>query len=117
MQNKIFESLQNIIPVATAHGMGKKFVFLNNDDTETALTQFAYGSIAPGEGCEEHIHPTMDECFFFLKGSGLYKVGDKEYELKPESFLRIPAGMPHSLRAMGNENLEFVYFGVALGEV
>ena len=113
MQNKIFELLKNITATHTAHGMGKKFVFLNNTDTQTALTQFAYGCMAPGEGCEEHTHTTMDEFFFFLKGNGLYKVGDAEYELKPESFLRIPAGVPHSLLATGDGNLEFVYFGVA----
>lgn len=113
MADKIFEMLADIPATATAHGMGRKFVFLNNNDTQTALTQFAYGSIAPNEGCEEHTHPTMDECFYFLKGTGNYKVGDIVYELKPESFLRIPAGTPHALRATGNENLEFVYFGVA----
>ena len=113
MQNKIFENLANIPATATAHGMGRKFVFLNNDDTATAVTQFAFGSMAPGEGCEEHTHPPMDECFFFLKGNGKYQVGDIIYDLAPESFLRIPAGIPHSLLAAGTENLEFVYFGVA----
>lgn len=113
MPDKIFEWLKNLPANVTAHGMGRKFVFLNNDDSETALTQFAYGSMAPGEGCEEHTHPSMDECFFFLKGSGQYKVGETIYELMPETFLRIPAGIPHALIATGYENLEFVYFGVA----
>ena len=113
MQNKIFENLANIPATATAHGMGRKFIFLNNDDTATAITQYAFGSMAPGEGCEEHTHQTMDEYFFFVKGNGTYKVGDTTYELVPKSFLRIPAGVPHSLLATGNENLEFVYFGVA----
>ena len=113
MSKNIFELLQNIPAITTAHGEGKKQVFLNNGDTITALTQFAYGIFEPGEKCSMHTHPTMDECFFFLKGNGTYKVGDTTYELVPKSFLRIPAGVPHSLLATGNENLEFVYFGVA----
>lgn len=113
MSEKIFELLKNIPAIVTAHGEGKKFVFLNNQDTTTALTQFAYGSFMPGEKCSMHMHPTMDECFFFLKGSGKYTVAGNEYALQPNSFLRIPATTQHELEATGNTNLEFVYFGVA----
>lgn len=113
---KILQLLDDITPVATAHDQGEKRVFLNNSDTNTALTQFAYGKFEPGETCSKHSHPTMEEIFYFLKGEGTYIIGDKEYELKPGTFLRIPAGVEHELKATGNEKLEFVYFGIATPE-
>jgi quercetin dioxygenase-like cupin family protein len=88
-------------------------VFLSNGDTATNLTQFAYGRFMPGEVCEEHVHPTMEEYFYFLQGTGTYTVDGNTYTLEPGVFLRIPAGVPHMLQAGGNESLEFVYFGVA----
>ena len=113
MPEKIFEALHNITAVPTAHLEGKKFVFLSNEDTATMLTQFAYGSFEPGEKCSEHVHSTMEECFFFIKGTGRYVVGGIKYDLVPGSFLRIPAGVPHNLEATGTGKLEFVYFGIA----
>jgi len=113
MDEKVFERLSNIKPVVTAHGTGEKRVFLNSSDTPTSLTQFAYGRFRPGETCEEHVHPTMEECFYFIKGVGTYTVDDKKYPLTPGAFLRIPAGVPHRLEATGDEDLEFVYFGIA----
>ena len=96
----------------TNHGSGRKKVFLSNNDTHTALTQFAYGEFNPGERCERHSHPTMEECFYFISGSGTYIVGDDTYKLSAESFLRIPAGTPHELRC-ADEPLKFVYVGLA----
>ena len=113
MQQKIFERLADIKGVVTAHNTGEKRVFLNNTDTPTSLTQFAYGKFMPCEVCEEHVHPTMEEYFYFLQGTGTYTVGGNTYPLEPGVFLRIPAGVPHMLRAEGSEALEFVYFGVA----
>lgn len=113
MEQKISQNLADILPIITAHGEGNKFVFLKNEDTPTALTQFAYGKFLPGEICKFHLHPTMEELFFFLKGEGKYVVGENVYTLKPGTFLRIPAGVLHQLEASGTEELEFVYFGVA----
>ena len=113
MSKNIFELLQNIPAITTAHGEGKKQVFLNNGDTITALTQFAYGVFEPGEKCSMHTHPTMDECFFFFKGTGTYTIDGSVYALQPNAFLRIPAGTPHELEANGSSTLEFVYFGIA----
>ena len=113
MEQKIYQRLADITPVLTVHGEGNKYVFLKNEDSVSALTQFAYGKFVPGEVCAEHLHPTMEECFYFLKGTGIYRIGGEVYPLEPGMFLRIPPGVPHQLEATGTENLEFVYFGVA----
>jgi mannose-6-phosphate isomerase-like protein (cupin superfamily) len=114
LNQKVFQWLDDIVPVATAHSEGKKFVFLRNEDTPAAITQFAFGKFLPGETCEAHLHTTMEECFYFIDGEGEYTVGDITYTIKPKCFLRIPANTIHALKATGNRPLTFVYFGVAI---
>lgn len=113
MENKIFANLADIVPISTAHNEGLKYVFLKNEDTPTKLTQFAMGEFQPGEKCEMHTHKTMEECFFFLSGEGVYVVDGIEHKLGAGVFLRIPATIPHELRALGTSPLKFVYFGIA----
>ncbi len=114
MEPIVFNQLSNILPSGTAHSQGQKFVFLANKDSQTNLTQFAYGSFAPGEGSGLHTHQTMEEFFFIVKGEGLCVCGAERYQLGKGAFLRIPAGVLHSLEASAVEGLEFVYFGVAI---
>ncbi|MEO9965636.1 MAG: cupin domain-containing protein [Reichenbachiella sp.] len=113
MLNKIYEYIEDIKGEPTAHLSGLKKVFLSNQETSSPLTQFAYGVFKPGEVCDSHIHPTMIECFFFIKGFGTYTVGAESVKLKPGTFLQIPANTSHELVNDGTEDLEFVYFGVA----
>lgn len=110
---KISKHITEIKGEETAHQSGCKSVFLSSSDTQTNLTQFAYGKFKPGEKCENHSHPTMEELFYFLKGTGIYSVGNQKITLKPGLFLRIPANTNHELVNSGLEDLEFVYFGIA----
>ncbi len=109
---KIFTSIEKLPPTITAHGQGEKFVFLKNGDSQTDLTQFAYGKFQPGEVCEIHAHETMEEFFFFLQGTGEYQVDGEMILLQKGVFMRIPAKTPHELKATGDQSLEFVYFGI-----
>ena len=102
------------MPVTIAHGEGEKFVFLKQEDTTTAITQFAFGKFLPGEECALHLHPTMEECFYFIDGEGEYTVNDVVYMIRPKCFLRIPVNTMHALKATGDQPLTFVYFGVAI---
>ena len=111
---KIFAELKNIDPVVTAHQRGSKFVFLKNEDTNSAITQFALGELAPGESTGAHAHKTMEECFYFLSGEGVFVIGGIEYTVGKGSFTRVPAGVSHTLSAKGEEKLSFVYYGVAV---
>lgn len=110
---RITASLADLERERTAHAQGAKQVFLRNGDTSTNLTQVAYGSFSRTDYCDLHMHPTMEECFFFLKGTGIYVVGSQKISLKEGVFVRIPAGILHRLEATGDDPLEYVYFGVA----
>ena len=113
MKSKIYVNLNRIRPVSTAHGYGQKQVFLSNKNTENSLTQFAYGSLNAGEGCDLHKHETMEEYFFFLNGNGIYIVGEEKIIVKQDTFLRIPADVYHSLHASKDSSLKFIYFGIS----
>jgi quercetin dioxygenase-like cupin family protein len=114
MSENIFSYLEDLKGEPTAHLSGLKKVFLANEDTDSNLTQFAYGVFEPGESCPKHSHPTMIECFYFISGEGIYTVGDMKVKLQPGTFLKIPENIDHELVNDGTENLEFVYFGVAI---
>lgn len=110
---RITASLAHLERELTAHAQGAKQVFLRNHDTPTPVTQVAYGVFATTDYCDLHTHQTMEECFFFLKGQGVYVVGDQRIDLGSGVFVRIPAGIPHRLEATSADPLEYVYFGVA----
>ncbi|SOD92038.1 cupin domain-containing protein [Spirosoma fluviale] len=110
---RITASLLHLERELTAHAQGAKQVFLRNSDTPTNVTQVAYGIFTKADYCELHTHPTMEECFFFLKGEGIYVVDDQTIPLHHGVFVRIPAGVSHRLEATGDDPLEYVYFGVA----
>ena len=114
-KSDFFKKLSDLIPQTTTHGVGNKFVFRTNEEMTHAGTQIALGKFKPGEVCEEHIHPTMYEYFFFIDGEGTYKINNKKYHIEPNSFLEIPAGLRHSLHADKDKELCFVYWGIATG--
>ncbi len=98
---------------ANSHSQGIKRVFINNNDTTTALTQFAYGIMEPDEQSGTHSHKTMDEYFYFISGNGIYEINDQIIEIVPETFVCIPRGNKHNLINKSDKALEFVYFGIA----
>ena len=106
--------VQQIRSELNRHARGVKHVFISNKDTRTALTQFAYGIMAPGDQSGVHFHETMDEYFYFIKGNGVYEIGDQSVEIIPETFVSITSGTSHNLINTGDSTLEFVYFGIAI---
>jgi quercetin dioxygenase-like cupin family protein len=107
------KQLSELEPLNTAHGVGQKFVFLKGSDTATAVTQVAYGTLEPGEEVELHVHPTMEEYFYFVEGTATYTIGDQLYPCTAGTFIRIPANTLHGLRT-SDSPAAFFYFGVAV---
>ncbi|MEO5995911.1 MAG: cupin domain-containing protein [Chitinophagaceae bacterium] len=99
----------------TAHGAGLKKVLIQSFDTSTKLTQLALGKLKPGESISPHSHNSMEEIFYFLKGEGIYIIDQENISVTPSMVVRIPAGVQHSLTAIGITELEFIYLGIATG--
>ncbi|RZK38363.1 MAG: cupin domain-containing protein [Pedobacter sp.] len=109
--------LDNLEDELNAHLQGYKKVFVKNEDSPSAVTQFAYGSLSVNQQSGWHIHKTMEEYFFFLKGHALFEIGEKEYRIVPNTFVKIPSGVSHNLSNPNEEVVTFVYFGVAFDDV
>ena len=100
--------------ISTAHGIGVKKILLRKGESNSNLTQIAYGSLEPEEEVEIHRHQTMEEYFFFLDGKGIYNVDGENVELEKGVFVRIPANTDHAMKCTGTAKLEFFYFGIAI---
>jgi len=106
-------NVKDLIATPVNHGTGIKKVFISNNDTHTALTQFAWSRFEKGGYCEEHQHATMDEYFYVSKGRAQYTVDSELLEVKEGDFLAIPAGKSHRLIVDAEaEELELIYFGI-----
>lgn len=66
---RITASLSTLTRELTAHAQVYKQVLLRDNDTPTAVTQVAYVEFSATDCCDLHAHETMEECFFFLKGT------------------------------------------------
>lgn len=61
-----------------------------------ALTEFRG---TEGPWTVPHIHQRMEESFFVLEGGFVFTVDGHDIEARPGSFLMVPRGTPHVLRA------------------
>jgi mannose-6-phosphate isomerase-like protein (cupin superfamily) len=48
-----------------------------------------------------HVHATCDEILYIVSGSCEHRVGDKVVTLKAGDAMRVPKGLPHSAKTLG----------------
>ncbi len=111
-KNKFISNLHALKMQSTSHSIGEKFVFFNNNELQSPITQIAMGILKSGETIPFHLHESMEEVFYILSGNGTFYIGDKMIEVEKNSCIRIPSGHLHSINA--KIELQFYYFGVAI---
>jgi len=67
---------------------------------------FLSESFKPGDKIRVHKHLNEDELIFIHKGSGLFTLGDKQYEVQEGAVALVPKGKWHGLQNTGSENIE-----------
>ena len=113
MKNKIIVLHEDSIqPVATVHDIGWKKVLTTHDFCESKLTQAAVGFLTVGEHVDLHKHPTMEEFYYFTKGSANFMIEDQMYHCISGTFIKVPANLSHSLSA--KTDIQFIYWGIAI---
>ena len=112
MQSIIQKEFSDILPVSTSHHVGLKTVLLSSQETSSSLTQIAITELHKGDFVDTHVHPTMDEHYYFMEGEGLMMIVDEKYICKAGTYLLIPAGYRHSLQACSV--MKFITIGVVL---
>lgn len=106
----LFKNLKNIDPEITSHGCGKKFVFVNKENSQTNLMQVAVGELTHKDTIDWHLHPSMDEFYYFLEGKALFHIGNESFVCEPETFVMVPCNIKHKLST--NSIVKFLYWGI-----
>ncbi len=73
---------------------------------------FLSESFRPGDALPVHKHLNEDELIFLHKGSGLFTLGGRQYQISQGAVALVPKGVWHGLQNTGGENIE-MRFGYA----
>ena len=79
-------------------GIIRMRLIVSDQDTNGA---FAVTEFRGDEGVwtVPHVHERMEESFYVLEGSFVFTLGDREVEASQGSFVMVPRGVPHLMRA------------------
>ena len=89
----------------------------DGQDSYLLLTKGQFGSrnlavtwvnCAPGSEQRFHSHPTQEQVYVIISGTGLMKVGREEQEVGPGTLVFVPPGAAHAIRNTGGETLSYV---------
>lgn len=83
--------------VPTSHGVGEKRIIATQTEVGKPITQIARTLLRAGEQVAMHIHPTMDEHFFFMGGECRVSIDNSTYNCVADDYLFIPAGCNHQI--------------------
>lgn len=98
----LLRHISEIASVCTSHGIGDKKVIATSKEVGENVTQIAQTLLHAGENVDEHIHPTMDEHFFFLDGKCNVIIDGNNKECTKGDYLFIPSGHTHSIKVISN---------------
>lgn len=82
MQSIIQKEFSDILPVSTSHHVGLKTVLLSSQETSSSLTQIAITELHKGDFVDTHVHPTMDEHYYFMEGEGLMMIVNESISVR-----------------------------------
>lgn len=107
MPNKIvvFKDIADIESVLTGHGVGEKKVLLSQKEHSSPITQIAQTRLQFRQIVENHVHPTMDEHFVFLKGECKVRTDVDAIHCYAGQYLMIPAGVYHQIEVLSDTEL------------
>jgi mannose-6-phosphate isomerase-like protein (cupin superfamily) len=101
----VADAVQGKLPVA---GGGGIFRILIDEETSGAQHfSLLVNEMAPGYKGKEHSHE-VEHCWYILQGTGIIRMGGKEYSIKPGDAVFAPIGMLHSVECTRDEPLRYV---------
>jgi quercetin dioxygenase-like cupin family protein len=83
--------------------------WLMNDKLDPKA-QMTFGLVQINAGQENplHVHPNCEEQLYMLTGSCEHRIGDQMVVLKAGDLLRIPTGVPHAAKVLGDKPIQAV---------
>jgi mannose-6-phosphate isomerase-like protein (cupin superfamily) len=78
----------------------------------TGSVEVVWERLEPFQATPQDQHPSFDQLFFILKGTGEVTLGTESREVKVATVVFIPQAMSHSVQCTSDEGLEYLYFNV-----
>ncbi len=75
-----------------------------------AESTFGTCRIEPGQRNPLHSHPNCEEILYVLSGQCEHKLGDEHINMGPGDAIRIPRGVEHWAKCIGEEPLQALIF-------
>ena len=80
------------------HDSGTKKVLFNYQDFDTPCRQISVATFNAGDVCEEHVHPTLDEHFYWEEGEGFFTINGENVPFAKGDYIYVPANTSHSIK-------------------
>lgn len=71
-------------------------------------------SVNPGQSVPAHTHDNEEQTYWVIRGKGLLRLGENEYEVEGGQGIYIPLGTEHTIKNIGEEPLEYVFFAAVI---
>lgn len=84
--------------------------WLGDDLVDTGYTSAftaQFSRFGPGGGSPLHTH-TYNHAFYFFSGTGTVRIGDHTWQVKPGTFVKVPAHREHRVTNTGDDALIFL---------
>lgn len=78
----------------------------------TGSVEVVWERLEPLRGTPIDEHPTFDQLFFILKGTGDVTVGTEVQTVQATTVVFIPRATKHSVQCTSDEGLEYLYFNI-----
>jgi mannose-6-phosphate isomerase-like protein (cupin superfamily) len=96
-------------------GVWKKVLFQKADFQPGQVPMVNWARLPVGQAFAAHYHEDMQEVFLIVQGRAEMTVAGQTAELGRGDAILIDAGEVHRMRNLGDEDVEYVAFGVASG--
>ena len=84
-----------------------KWLFSGESAPEAEQT-LGYVVIEPGQKNPLHSHPNCEELLYLLSGELDHSLEERVFRLKPGDAIRVPAGVKHDARCVGDEPAKMI---------
>jgi mannose-6-phosphate isomerase-like protein (cupin superfamily) len=85
------------------------FTLLRPEETDSGALLAGYTIVYPGCTTKGHTHPTREEVYYFVRGSGLMIVDGVETKVSAGDTFYVPFGPVHTTRNPNSVPLEFFW--------
>ena len=84
------------------------YYMLGPQNCQTKNLTFGLADFPGGTQASAHTHDTQEEILYVISGQGAIIAGDQQVAMIPGAAVFIPPGLPHQIRADGEETLRVV---------